>query len=157
MPLAQSRQPWEWLLYAVVLALAIATLLYQGDTGPGNGESLGPLAFPRYTAGLLLGLLFIKLVQCRANARQGNRQEDPAPAAGRAKVFGMLLLILGFIALVSLQWLPFWVCIALFLIASIGFLNTSRGWREMLPVAVFAVAFALSISYLVQTVFYFSL
>lgn len=149
---------WERLLYIVIMVLAIATLVYTGDAQPGNGDSLGPAAFPRYASGLLLCLMAVKILQARVGARRSTGQaKEPAQPAGRLKVFGMLMLIVGFIALVSTQWLPFWIPVALFLIASIRFLNPEGGWRGLARVTVFAVVFGLALSYIVRTLFYFSL
>src|SRR5690606_7265178 len=65
---------WERLLYIVIMVLAIATLVYTGDAQPGNGDSLGPAAFPRYASGLLLCLMAVKILQARVGARRSTGQ-----------------------------------------------------------------------------------
>lgn len=157
MTAASSNRLWEALLYLVVIALAISTLLYDSGQASVHTDALGPTAFPRYTAVLLLCLIAIRFVQSRRSSPSSATPEQTGNHAERLKIFGMLIIIVGFIALVSLSWLPFWLCIALFLGISILFLTDTRKARELLLILIFALIFGACIAYIVQTFFYFSL
>lgn len=158
MSIPPSKRLWDPLLYLVVIGLAALTLLHGSESEAVYSDALGPAAFPAFTAGLLLCLLLIRLIYARFGARaQPAEQKQTGNNDERRKVFIMLLAVIGFIALVSSSWLPFWLCIALFLTFSIGFLSSARNWRSLTSITVFAVVFGVAIAYIVQTFFYFSL
>jgi len=158
MSIPPSKRLWDPLLYLVIIGLAAVTLLHGSESDAVYSDALGPGAFPAFTAGLLLCLLCIRLVySCLGSRQQQAEQKQTGNNDERSKAFIMLLAIIGFIALVSSSWLPFWLCIALFLTFSIGFLSSSRNWRGLTSIAIFALVFGVSIAYIVQTFFYFSL
>lgn len=142
----------------VALSLALAVLVYVGVYGitKTQFELLGVAAVPRVIAIVLFLLALIKTAQVFVEIKNTPNTEKN-PSEGFYKSLIMLFLIIGFVLLIAVLKVSFWLAVFLFLMGSILYQKRPTAPLEWLKLGIFSLLFSFGVHYLFTEVFYFGL